>query len=112
MKELTVSSHVYAQFLTARIPLFASDVILKSCVTQCESWIAITLTLSFLLIWLETLCAYTHEDTVMDVGKTKISYSVVLTSAFCLAFYLRNLQHQKTPVQPCFLAKTSTTVHH
>ncbi len=33
----TVSSRVYAQFWTARIPLFASEVILKSSVTQCES---------------------------------------------------------------------------
>ncbi len=61
---ITVSSHLYAQFSTARIPLFASNVILKSCFTQCESWITITLTPSYSLISLETLCAYMREDTV------------------------------------------------
>ena len=62
----TVSSRLYAQFSTACIPLFASNVILKSCFTQCESWITITLTPSYSLISLETLCAYMREDTVFS----------------------------------------------
>ena len=63
-KSITVSSCIYALFWTARIPLFASKFILKSGVTQCESWIAVTHTPSFFLIGMETLCAYAREDTV------------------------------------------------
>ena len=63
----TVSSRVYAQFWTAHIPLYGSKVILKSVVTQCESWLGITPTSYFFLIWLETLCTYTCEDTVMTI---------------------------------------------
>ena len=61
----TVSSHLYAQFWTACIPLFASNLILRFVVTQCKTWFTITPTLTFILISLETLCAYMREDTVM-----------------------------------------------
>ena len=37
----TISSCVYAQFWTARIPLFWQNIILKSGVTQCKTWITI-----------------------------------------------------------------------
>ena len=62
--QLTVSSCVYTQFWTARIPLFASKFIFKSVFTQCKTWLAITPTPTFILISLETLCAYMREDTV------------------------------------------------
>ena len=86
----TVSSRLYAQFWTARIPLFASKVFFKFIVTQCRRWLATTLTPTFILISLETLCVYTHEDTVSlsywVVGCLWASYSHVV-------FIFNTVQH-------------------
>ena len=64
-KFYTVSSRLYAQFWKMHIPLFGPNVILKSAVTQCKICITIMLTTTFILIWLETLCTYMREDTVV-----------------------------------------------
>ena len=60
-----VFSHVNAQFWMARIPPFGAEVMFKSDITQCESCLGITPTLTFIMIWLKTLWAFTHEDTVI-----------------------------------------------
>ena len=60
----TISSCVYAQIWTAYNPLFGSDIISKSAITQSKTCLAITPTPTFILILLETLCTYTCEDTV------------------------------------------------
>ncbi len=66
----TVSSRVYAQLWTAHIPRFGSEVIFRSGVTQCESCtcIGIMPTPTSILMWLETLRAYMHKDTVFHTG--------------------------------------------
>ena len=51
---------IYAQFWTVAIPLFGSNVILKSVVTQCESYSEDTLTPTSFMILLEMLCAYIY----------------------------------------------------
>ena len=81
----TVSSHVYAQFGMVRSPLSESDVISKSVVTQCKIWITITPTPTFILISLETLCVYTHKDTVFqNIGyHTKHHYNTYCATFRC-----------------------------
>ena len=61
---ITVSLRIYKQVWTAHIPQFGSNVIFKYVVTQCKTCITTTPTPTFILIWLETLCMYTCEDTV------------------------------------------------
>ncbi len=60
----TVSLRAYAEFWAAHIPLFGPEVIFKSVITQCKSCLGIAHTTTFILMWLETLCTYTCEDTV------------------------------------------------
>ena len=68
----TVSSCNIRSVLDSAHPLFRSNVILKSVVTQCESWLGITLIIISILIWLETLSMYTREDTVYGVADSEI----------------------------------------
>ena len=58
-----VSSHIRSVLDNAHPPI-QTNVIFKSAVTRCKRCIAITPSLTFILIWLGTRCAYTRRDTV------------------------------------------------
>ena len=58
----------------AHNPLFGSNFISKSVVTQCKTCLAITPTPTSIVISLETLCAYTRKDTVCSCNDRWISF--------------------------------------
>ena len=79
-----VSWHIDAQFRTARIPQSVPKVIFKTDVTQCELCPRITLTATFILIWLEMLWAFMRENTVVKPPITMLMLRHPLKSSYRL----------------------------
>ncbi len=94
---ITVSSCVYAQFWTARIPLFASNFIKKSGIIQYESWFAITPTPLYILITLETLCTCTPEDTVQTLVRCYCFIEIFI-------LHRRYARHENSTVESTILS--------